>query len=349
MITYNASLLKLAREQDGLTQKNLAEKLGVKQAVLSKYENGTIVPSNEMQQKISEVLNYPMSFFLQGDDDIPSGLAFHRKRSSLLSSVRLQIEAEVRSRSLDIIKFYKHSNLSSNIIKREGRSAKEMAKAIRNYWGVDHGPIDDLTALLEKNKIIVMQFDFQTDKLDGFFMPLPNGIVSIALNDNPVFSSDRRRHTLAHECGHALLEHYNDFPDDKREDEAEEFAGELLTPEEDIKNEFKPPLTLSQLREMKKKWKVSMGSLLFRAHKLGTIKDSMYRRTWMFLSSQGYKKREPDCGLRDEQPMLLKELVENFICIKNFLDELCISDKRFHDRYPWIKMEGQSFMAPMIS
>lgn len=35
MENYNASLLRLAREQEGLTQKGLAEKLNVKQAVLS--------------------------------------------------------------------------------------------------------------------------------------------------------------------------------------------------------------------------------------------------------------------------------------------------------------------------
>ena len=49
MENYNAPLLRLAREQEGLTQKGLAEKLGVKQAVLSKYENGAITPPEVMQ------------------------------------------------------------------------------------------------------------------------------------------------------------------------------------------------------------------------------------------------------------------------------------------------------------
>ena len=350
MATYNASLLRLAREQVGLTQKGLAEKLNVQQAVLSKYENGTIVPPDETQKKISTFLDYPVAFFLQSDGEIPSGLVFHRKRSSLLSSVRLRIEAEVRARSLDVIKLFHHENLHSNVIAREGRTPTEMAKAIRRHWGVAPGPIDDLTALLEKNGIIVMQFDFQTDKLDGFFMPLPGGIVSIALNDNPAFSPDRRRHTLAHECGHALLEHCDGFPDDESETEAEAFAAEILTPADSIRNELQPPLTLARLRMLKIKWKVSMGSLLYRAHSLGTIKDSMYRRTWMFLSSQGYRKREPDFGITDERPMLLAKLLSSFVANEpNALETLCLTAKRFCERYPWIKMEGQSLMTPMIS
>ncbi len=351
MAAYNASLLRLAREQEGLTQKGLAEKLNVQQAVLSKYENGSIVPPENMQQKIAAALDYPVAFFLQNDGEIPSGLVFHRKRSSLLlSSVRVRIEAEVRARSLDVIKLFRSHDLHSNIIPREGRTPAEMAKAVRAHWQVAPGPIDDLTALLEANGIVVLQFDFQTDKLDGFFMPLPGGIISIALNDNPAFSPDRRRHTLAHECGHALLEHCDDFPDDEREKEAEAFAAELLTPADCIAAELQPPLTLARLRELKSRWKVSMGSLLYRAHSLGTIKDATYRRAWMFLSSQGYRKREPDCGIADEHPALLTREMSRFVASNpNALETLCLSASRFHARYPEINREGQSSMTPTAS
>lgn len=351
MAAYNASLLRLAREQMGLTQKMLAQKLDVKQAVLSKYENGVIVPPENMQQKIAAVLNYPVSFFLQDAAEIPSGLVFHRKRSSLLASDRLRIEAEVRARSLDVIKLFRCQDLRSNVIAREGRTPAEMAKAVRRHWGVSSGPIDDLTALLEKNGILVMQFDFQSDRLDGFFLPLPGGIISIALNSNPAFSPDRRRHTLAHECGHALLEHCEGFPDDDSEREAELFASELLTPAEDIKPELSQTLTLAHLRDLKIRWKVSMGSLLYRAHALNTIKDAMYRKLWIFLSSQGYRKKEPDCGLKPEHPVLLARLVGDFIKREpDTLEKLCLSAERFHERYPWINLkEGQSLMAPTTS
>ena len=134
------------------------------------------------------------------------------------------------------------------------------------------------------------------------------------------------------------------------EKEAEAFAAELLTPADSIRNELQPSLTLARLRMLKIRWKVSMGSLLYRAHSLGIIKDSMYRRTWMFLSSQGYRKREPDFGITDERPTLLAKLVSGFVASEpNALDTLCLTATRFHERYPWIKMEGQSFMTPTVS
>ena len=305
MSTYNTTLLKLAREQKGMTQSALADQLEVKQALLSKYENGGVVPPTPMQQKIADILGYPISFFLQDQNEIPTGLVFHRKRSSLPAGVRLRIEAEVRARSMDIIKLFRFRGLRSNVIPRDGREPEEMARAIREYWNVPSGPIDNLTELLEKNNIVVLLFDFKTDKLDGFFMPIPGGIISIAINANSAFSHDRRRHTLAHECGHALLGHCEDFPNPKCEEEAELFAAELLMPRNNISNELIPPLTIMRLRELKSKWKVSMGSLLYRAHKLGTIKESAYRRMWMFFSSQGFRKNEPDCGIPEEKPNLL--------------------------------------------
>ena len=349
MPIYNTSLLKIAREQRGLTQSALADKLDVKQAVLSKYENGGIVPPEDMQKKISSTLGYPVGFFLQDTEEIPSGLVFHRKRSSLASKTRLQVEAEVRARSLDIVKLFHFHSIKSNIIARDGRSAIEMAKTIRRHWNVADGPIENLTELLEKNNIVVMAFDFGTDKLDGFFMPLTEDVFSIALNTNAAFSADRQRHTLAHELGHALLEHCKEFPGADCENEAELFAAELLTPEDCIEAELQPPLTLPRLCALKRRWRVSMGSLLYRAHALETIKESIYRRTWILFSSQGYRKKEPDCGIVGETPTLLQQLMGTYIASsENALDKLCLSPERFKERYPEISLEGQS-MTPTVS
>ena len=350
MSMYNAALLKLAREQNGLTQSALADRLDVKQALLSKYENGGVVPPEHMQQRIADALGYPVSFFMQENDEIPSGLVFHRKRSTLPATVRVRIEAEVRARSLDTIKLFQFYDRSSTIIPRDYRSPENMARAIREYWAVPRGPIDNLTELLERNNIVVLQFDFGTYKLDGFFMPLPGGIISIAINSNKVFSPDRRRHTLAHECGHALLEHCKDFPSPESEKDAEKFAAELLMPCDDILPELKKvPLTIARLRELKSRWKVSMGSLLYRAHYLGVIKESTYRRMWMLFSSLGFRKSEPDCGILEEKPNLLNLLMRDFVAgTQDVLGELFLTQVRFHERYPEIKLEGQSMMTPMI-
>lgn len=346
METYNTTLLKLAREQNGLSQTELANALGVKQALLSKYENGAIVPPEEMQDKIAERLGYQKSFFLQSGNEVPSGLVFHRKRSSLPAKIRMKIEAEARARVLDVIHLGKSRALvQSNIVAREGETPEQMAQRLRTYWGCEHGPIGNLTETLESNGIIIVSFDFGTDKLDGFFLPLPGGIITIALNSDSRFTPDRRRFTLAHELGHAVLEHFNDFPGEACEKEADRFASEFLLPEADVRNDLLPPLTLTKLKELKCKWRVSMQSLVYRAHILGVINDSIYRRTFIYLAAQGFRKHEPLCGILQEKPALLASAMRSFIetCGEGALTELHLTAKVFNDRYHL--MEGCSEMS----
>ncbi len=53
----NGNLLVAARLKDGLTQKQLAEAVGIRQSMISEYENGKRRLTREMAQKISLALN----------------------------------------------------------------------------------------------------------------------------------------------------------------------------------------------------------------------------------------------------------------------------------------------------
>ena len=62
-----ASLYRLAdqvlllRKQRGLTQKELAEKMGTKQSVISRLESGSTNPSLGFLEKIASVIGYKLS------------------------------------------------------------------------------------------------------------------------------------------------------------------------------------------------------------------------------------------------------------------------------------------------
>lgn len=56
------------RKEKGITQNELADKIGVKRAVISKYENGVISPSLNQIQKIADVLNVETVDLLSTDD-----------------------------------------------------------------------------------------------------------------------------------------------------------------------------------------------------------------------------------------------------------------------------------------
>ena len=308
---YNAELFKLVREQKEQTQADFATALGIKQALISKLERGVVAPTDEMLSLIAAYTNYPSSFFYQNDSIGRNGLVFHRKRTALSASKRSAIEAEGKLRALEAKAVCKKLGKSSDVLFRDDRTPEEMANAIRKYWNVPPCPIDNLIALLENHGIVILKFDFYTDLLDGFWVPLEAEanfkLICIALNSNSAFSADRQRFTLCHELGHALL-HEDKFPGKEAEQEANRFAGEFLLPKLLISDDLTPPISFPRLLDLKAKWKASMGSLLFRAKEIGNLKESNYRRMWAFLSEMGFKKREPDCGIEFEAPTLLWEL-----------------------------------------
>ena len=63
MVEFGERLKKL-RKQKGLTQKQLAELIGVKNSIISFYEVGDRIPSPEIIIKLSAVLNSSTDYLL---------------------------------------------------------------------------------------------------------------------------------------------------------------------------------------------------------------------------------------------------------------------------------------------
>lgn len=58
------------RTKNGITQKELAEKLGIKQSMVSKLESGEYNPTVEQLWKISKKLGWNFNIILEEKDDI---------------------------------------------------------------------------------------------------------------------------------------------------------------------------------------------------------------------------------------------------------------------------------------
>ncbi|MBQ8285770.1 MAG: ImmA/IrrE family metallo-endopeptidase [Thermoguttaceae bacterium] len=332
---FNASLLKLERERRGWSQTFLAERLAVKQAALSKYERGAVEPPAPMQERIAETFDLPIEFFRPETAEIPTGLIFHRKRAAAPARVRSMIEADARLRLLDVLRLAAETGLRSRLIERQ-KTPEETAVALRRFWNVPKGPIDNFIDLLEQNGVVVLEFDFGTDLLDAFFVRLDveTDLVCIVLNSNEAFSPDRIRFTLAHELGHALL-HRDAFPDKKAENEANNFAAELLAPAKDVAPDLTRRLDFERLKALKAKWKMSTSALIYRAKDLGILPESAARRYWMYLSQMQMRKNEPLCGLVRETPSKLEQMLKTQSeQTPNMPEWLRISDAEFERRYP---------------
>lgn len=341
MPNFNPDLFKLAREERGLSQKALAEALSVAQSEISKVESGKKVPGEEFVCKAAAFFGYMPTFFAQTDVVLPEGGILHRKRSALSATDRARIEAEAKARMLDVSALAKcQEAFASDLPARDERSPVEMARHLRKEWSVPSGPIDNLSLLVERHRVLILAFDFGTDLLDAFAVPQPDpdAPVCIAFNTNPAFPPDRHRFTLAHELGHVVL-HRDEFADEsdekRQEKEANEFAGEFLAPATDIREDLAPPLTFARLRELKAKWKMSMGALVHRAQDIGMIKKSEASRIWFLFGRYGYRKREPGMGLAPERARGVRRLLDMFRETDHgeLLEFLRLSPSLFEQRY----------------
>jgi len=263
----NPKMIALARESRGLSQFELAEKLKLSPAHMSRIEQDFREVGQHHLKEICAVLNYPEGFFYQEGETLPPALAL-RKRNIVAQKVLLPVEAEVNINRLHVEKLlnaigYSEINLPILDIEKLGSPA-EAARKLRKLWKIEKGAINSLTQILEENGLFLINFDFNTDRVDGMSI-LANGKFPIMFS-NKRSLGDRQRFTLAYELGHLVM-HLQTNPSFTRDisHEANEFAAEFLMPEKDIKGDFKDGVTLNILGDLKRKWKLSMQALLYRA------------------------------------------------------------------------------------
>lgn len=297
---FNPELLLLAREYRGYSQAELAEKIEIDQGHYSRIERGLLnAPISEASANaLAKALDFPVSFFLQKDELSGLPLSVHepawRKQASLRAGDLRKLRAELNLRIMHLrrymqaIDFEPERPLPRIDVDEVGGPAKAAA-LVRRAWQVPPGPIKSLTDLCERAGILVIQAKLPA-KVDGVTMRLRDVPPIIFLNaDAP---PDRMRHSLGHELGHLVM---HSMPSDSMEEEADVFAGELLAPIEDLRRDFiGGKINLERLVRLKRYWKVSVASLIYRARKYEYLLQHQAEYLWRQTSALGWRKREPD-------------------------------------------------------
>ena len=315
-------MIILARESRGYTQKQLSEILDVTQGRISRMEGGTLIVPDDLLSQMADKLNYPESFFLEKAYIYPPISPFHRKRKALPKKIQSKIEAEANIQRLHISKLLRATEVPDNAVLFQDLddldiTPSEAAKRLRRHWKMPRGPINNMTQLIEDSGIIVIHRDLGTTLTDGFSVIVTELPPLIFINSNT--PGDRLRFTLAHELGHIVM---HTVPTPEIEDEANEFAAEFLLPEDDIKP-YLMQITFPKLASLKRYWKVSMASLIYRASKLKTLTSNQSRHMWVKYSKNGYRRKEP-IDIPKEKPALLDELIELHISdLKYSISEMC--------------------------
>jgi len=317
MQQINSRMLVLAREARELTQSALAQQLGVTQGTLSKIEGGVMGCPPDLIEKIGNTLEFPTEFFYGNDQVHGVGTEAHhcmyRKRASVSARTLKRIEAEVNilrmnfSRMWDAAEVQTSTTIPLLPISEYGNDAGEVARALRIYWQLPSGPIENLVQLIERAGGAVIPHDFGVEKVDATSIRIP-GIPPLFFY-NPRMTGDRLRFTLAHELGHIVM---HEVPHPEIEDEADTFAAEFLMPAREIGPQLKN-LTLPKAAQLKPFWKVSMASIVYRAKSLGRITDAQYRYLFYQLGAGNMRKREPaSLDIPVEKPSMQRELLAFF-------------------------------------
>lgn len=125
---------------------------------------------------------------------------------------------------------------------------------------------------------------------------------------------DRQRFTLAYELGQLVMHTFNVVPSQRDiSHEANAFAVEFLMPAKYIKEDFKNGITIPILGESKRKLKVSMIALLYRADDLGFVTPNQKRYLVQEFNQLKIRRREPiELDIPTEQPKLIKEWIANY-------------------------------------
>lgn len=304
MAGFNHHMLGLARDSCGMTQAECAVKLGIGQGTLSKYEAGLLTPPDEtIDDFVRTVGRYTRKFFFQPEQMYGFPPFHFRKRKKLGMKALSRIVAEMNVRRMHVKRLCLScpKQVASfipeiDLDEYQGSSKKtptieDLARHIRELWGVPSGPIENMVELVERNGGIVIACDFETDLLDAMSQRIDGMPVIFFINANA--PADRIRHTLAHELGHMLLHTLSLREDDAMEHEADAFAGAFLLPTDEIRPQLKR-FDLRQLANLKGYWKVSMAALAVRADTLKLITPYQAKTFWMEMGRLGYRKREPN-------------------------------------------------------
>jgi Zn-dependent peptidase ImmA (M78 family)/transcriptional regulator with XRE-family HTH domain len=329
--SYAGERIRALRTLLNLSQAELAEAIGVTQALISKVESGVRSASDELIDTVAAVTSTPKSFFHVIPPDLPPvTLRFRRlataKRADTRRAEQLLSEAYriVWTLVNDRGGYVPPALPAATDQVLGGNDIEALAERSRSVLGIDpDGPVQHVTRMCERRGIVVTPLAFPGDDSEpnavGHFggscwpgSPEPALIGYFAGGPG-----DRQRFTIAHELGHLVLHTRRQFIADP-ESEANRFAGALLVPAHRMDEAMaRGDLTLRDFAKLKARWGVSIQALIMRGSHLGFI--DAHRKASLFkqLTNRGWRKEEP-VQVHPEQPELLwRLLAERFGTARN--------------------------------
>lgn len=335
--------LRDARRALRLTQEELGRRIGVTRQAISSFESGARSPEPDTFAKLADELAQPRSFFMSNDLPVfgEFGPRFFRKTGP--ETIRKNDACTVlggwfvqSARYLDDYVNYPVVDVpSATASASDGRYSEdeieEIASDCRRRWGLSVGPISNVLALMENKGIVTCRYEIEGERIDAF--SFWNGERPFVFMASEKEAGVRVRFDAAHELGHLILHRWiepEEIVDPKIlkriEAEANRFAGAFLLPKKSFPNEFYTA-RLDAFLDLKRRWGVSIQSMVYRCKDLELIDDSQFTNLYKQISFRRWRSKEPlddPNVIRIEQPRMLQKaalmLLENG---KKHPEEIC--------------------------
>lgn len=305
---FTPSRLTLARRRRGFTKRHLAELVGVTDRSIAGFESGGIQPGDATLLRLADALSFPVRFFTAPDlDEISEEAASFRALRKMTAS---QAAAALAAGNLALA-------LNDWITERfrlpdpdvpkfsPGVDPETAAEMVRVECGLGVLPIPNMIHLLEAHGVRVFSLAEECREVDAFSF-WRRGTPFVFLNTQK--SAEHSRMDAAHELGHLVLHGQHEIVRGNRraEREAQAFASAFLMPRSSLLASVHRTATLDELKQLKKRWLVSLSGFVYRLHVVGVLTDWQYHSLFVEISKRGYRTTEPNAIGQETSQVLNK-------------------------------------------
>lgn len=307
-------------QMEGISQKFLAEKLGVNPSKVSRVIAGATSFDKELIERAMLIFGVPESFFYVDVAPQDAASVTFRKKAS----TRTGDDKRLVQLFSEAARFWRQTSFNSGCKETDlppltelGGSIEGAASEVRSMRGLDDcAPVGNVTRFLEHRGIAVIEnlapHDFIAQGHAGISRPSSwerRPLVATTTNELP---GAVQRMTLAHELGHLIFD--EDLPNTPtaralQERRAYAFAGAFLLPEKMMRERVNEKTTLESCIGIKAEYGVSIAAIIHRAYDMCLINKERYRSLNIQLNSRGWKAKEP-VTIHREEPALLQKAFE---------------------------------------
>lgn len=307
---FNPSRLAQARRRRGLSQRAIAQLIGVTDRTVRRWESEEQPPDSDHIERLAKTLNFSTSYFFRADPEIlpveavsfralTKARAADRERAVTAGEMALELNDWLTARF----------NLPQSVVPdfRHYRNNPEGAAiALRSQWGLGDKPIANMVHLLEHKGVRVFSLAEDCLAIDAYsFWQGDTPFVFL----NTLKSSERSRFDAAHELAHLVLHRHGGIPDRTEEREANAFAGAFLMPASSIAAYAPRVPAVRNLVQAKHHWKVAVSALAYRLKELERISEWQYWALCRDIQAAGYRTNEPESCPR-EFSQVFKKILE---------------------------------------